>query len=175
MRKSITTFPKFLGVTLVLMLLNLAAWAQQVITGTVTDSKNGEPVAGVTVTIKGSSTSTQTDASGNFRINAASTNVTLVFSSVGFGTREVNSNGQTAISVALTQFNQQLNEVVVVGYGTARRRDLTGAVTVVSSKDFQKGAITTPEQLIAGKVAGVPIINNGGAPGAGSTIRIRGG
>jgi len=175
MRKSITTFPKFLGVTLVLMLLNLAAWAQQVITGTVTDSKTGEPVAGVTVTIKGTGTSTQTDVSGNFRINAASSSVTLVFSSVGFGTREVNSNGQTAISVALTQFNQQLNEVVVVGYGTARRRDLTGAVTVVSSKDFQKGAITTPEQLIAGKVAGVSIINNGGAPGAGSTIRIRGG
>ena len=175
MRKSITTISKFLLVTLLLMLFNVAAWAQTVITGTITDAKDGSPVPGVTVTVKGTSTSSQSDASGNFRINAPSANATLVFTSVGFGAKEVNANGQTAISVSMTQFNQQLNEVVVVGYGTARRRDLTGAVTVVSSKDFQKGAITTPEQLIAGKVAGVSITNNGGAPGAGSTIRIRGG
>lgn len=177
MRKSITTIPKILMVTLLLMLFNVTAWAQQVITGTVTDAKDGSPVPGVTITVKGTTTSTQSDASGNFKINinAPSANAVLVFSSVGFSSKEVAANGQTAISVSLAQFNQQLNEVVVVGYGTARRRDLTGAVTVVSSKDFQKGAITTPEQLIAGKVAGVSITNNGGAPGSGSTIRIRGG
>lgn len=175
MRKSITTIPKFLMVTLLLMLFNVTAWAQNVITGTVTDAKDGSPVAGVTVTVKGTNVSAQSDAAGNFSISAPSKTATLVFSSVGYSTRELSNNGQSAVSVSLNQFNQQLNEVVVVGYGTARRKDLTGSVAVVSSKDFQKGAITTPDQLIAGKVAGVSITNNGGAPGSGSTIRIRGG
>lgn len=175
MRKSMTTISRIFLVTLSLVLLQVAAFAQNVITGTVTDAKDGSAVSGVTVSIKGSTVSTQTDAAGNFRINASSPNAVLVFSSVGYTNREVAANGQSAISVSLSQVNQQLNEVVVVGYGTARRRDLTGAVTVVSTKDFQKGAITTPEQLIAGKVAGVSIVNNGGAPGSGSTIRIRGG
>ena len=79
------------------------------------------------------------------------------------------------MDVALVINNTSLGEVVVIGYGTSRKKDLTGSITTVSSKDFQKGNITTPEQLIAGKVAGVSIISNGGQPGQGSTIRIRGG
>jgi len=75
----------------------------------------------------------------------------------------------------MVQINQQLNEVVVVGYGTTRKKDLTGSVATVSAKDFQKGNITTPEQMISGKVPGVSITSNGGQPGSGSTIRIRGG
>src|SRR6202040_3198462 len=77
--------------------------------------------------------------------------------------------------VSLTAGSSSLNEIVVIGYGTTRKKDLTGAVVVISEKDFQKGLITTPEQMIAGKVPGVSIISNSGQPGAGSTIRIRGG
>lgn len=165
--------PKFVLVVL-LSLLFQGAWAQNTITGTVTDVKDGQPIPGVNVTIKGTNTAVQTDNSGKFKINAPSTSVILVFSSVGYSTREV-SGSQGNFAVTLVQANQQLNEVVVIGYGTARKKDLTGAVTVVTSKDFQKGAITTPEQLIAGKVAGVSITSNSGAPGSGSTIRIRGG
>ncbi|MEB0276853.1 TonB-dependent receptor plug domain-containing protein, partial [Cryobacterium sp. 5B3] len=86
---------------------------------------------------------------------------------VGTGPLSVNFNMQSS--------SKSLNEIVVIGYGTVKKKDLTGSVTTVSSKDFQTGNITSPEQLIAGKVAGVSITSNGGAPGAGSTIRIRGG
>jgi iron complex outermembrane receptor protein len=83
--------------------------------------------------------------------------------------------GKSVVDVGLVQVNQQLNEVVVTGYGTTRKKDLTGSVNVVTAKDFQRGNITTPEQMIAGKVPGVSVISNGGQPGSGSTIRIRGG
>jgi len=165
---------QILLVTFSLMLLSLAALAQNVITGKVTDSKDGTPVSGVTVSVKGTRTAVQTTADGTFRINAPAGS-TLVFTSVGFGTQEMNTTGRTAFDISLAQSNQQLNEVVVVGYGTVRKKDLTGAVTVIGTKDFAKGVITSPEQLIAGKVAGVSITSNGGAPGSGSTIRIRGG
>jgi iron complex outermembrane receptor protein len=99
---------------------------------------------------------------------------TLVFSSVGYAYREVPISGNTA-DVSLRSIASDLNTVVVIGYGTVRKKDLTGSVTAITAKDFNKGAITTPEQLIAGKVAGVSITTNGGAPGSGSTIRIRGG
>ncbi|MBS1743972.1 MAG: TonB-dependent receptor [Bacteroidetes bacterium] len=174
MKKAIEKIPKILPVFFLLVLISFVSKAQNSLTGTVTDSK-GAPVQGVNVTIKGTKTTTQTAADGTFKITSPTPTATLVLSSVGYGTQEISVTSGTAATVALTEKNQQLNEVVVVGYGTAKKKDLTGAVTVVTSKDFQKGAITTPEQLIAGKVAGVSVISNGGAPGAGSTIRIRGG
>ena len=147
--------------------------AQNVVTGKVTDSKDGTPVQGVTVAVKGTQVGTQTGADGSYRLTAPA-GATLVFSSVGFTTQEV-AAGSNSVDIQFESIGQQLNEVVVVGYGTARKKDLTGSMTAISSKDFLKGAITTPEQLILGKVAGVNITSNGGAPGAGSTIRIRGG
>ena len=155
------------------LFLSLNSYAQdKKVTGKITDSQN-QPIAGVTISIKGKNVFTTTDANGSFSINAAEQDV-LVFSSVGFETIETKAGfGGLAIKLATAIGN--LNEVVVVGYGTARKKDLTGAVSTVSAKDFNKGAITTPEQMIAGKVAGVSIISNGGAPGSGSTIRIRGG
>ena len=132
-------------------------------------------MSGVTVTLKGTGTKTQTTGDGLFKINVPAKNGTLVISYVGYATQELKVSGNNAGSISLVQTNQQLNEVVVVGYGSARKKDLTGAVAVVTSKDFQKGQISTPEQLIAGKVAGVSITSNGGGPGSGSTIRIRGG
>lgn len=159
-------------VSFVLMLLSVAAFSQNVATGKVTDTKDGTPVSGVTVTVRGTKTAVQTAADGTFRINAPA-GATLIFTSVGFATQQA-TVGSNTIEVGLTQANQQLNEVVVVAYGSRRRGDLTGSVTAISAKDFQKGNIASPEQLLQGKVAGLQITSGGGTPGGGSRIRIRG-
>lgn len=172
MRRTIT---QFLFASLFFVLLSFVTSAQNVVSGNVSDSKTGAPLSGVTVTLKGTGTKAQTTGDGLFKINVPSKSGTLVVSYVGYVTQELIVSGNNAGSISLVQTNQQLNEVVVVGYGSARKKDLTGAVAVVTSKDFQKGQISTPEQLIAGKVAGVSITSNGGGPGSGSTIRIRGG
>ena len=166
--------PKVLLVSFSLLLFSITALAQNVITGKVTDSKDGSPAAGITITVKGTRTATQTTADGSFKINAPATAV-LVFTSVSFVTREVATAGKTAIDVSLVQSNQQLNEVVVVAYGTRRRGDLTGSVTSVSAKDFQKGNINSSEQLLIGKVPGLEVTTGGGSAGGGSKIRIRSG
>ena len=173
MRKTITKFSKHLFIFPILFLATIAGIAQNTITGRVAD-KDGAGIPSVTVSVKGTRTGTQTSADGSFRINAEA-NSTLVFSSVGFVQEEVSVSGKSFIDMVLKPSATDLNTVVVIGYGTRQKKDLTGSVTQVSSKDFQKGSITTPEQLIAGKVAGVQITSNGGAPGSGSTIRIRGG
>lgn len=160
---------------LLLVVLAQTIFAQgKTVTGKVTDSKDGSPVPNASVTVKGTNFGTTTDANGNFRI-AVENNAVLVISSVGFGSTEVTVGTQTSLSIQLTSLQGTLNEVVVVGYGTQRKRDLTGAVATVSAKDFVKGALQSPEQLISGKVAGVQITTNNGAAGAGSKIRIRGG
>jgi TonB-linked SusC/RagA family outer membrane protein len=166
-----------LGLLTVLMLaLVQLSFAQgRVVTGKVTSARDGAPVANASVLEKGTGRGTNTDAAGNFRLNVSGDNAVLVISSVGYGSTEVTVGQRSDVSVQISEASNNLNEVVVVGYGTARKRDLTGAVASISSKDFVKGAIQTPEQLIAGKVAGVQISSNGGAPGAGSRIRIRGG
>jgi TonB-linked SusC/RagA family outer membrane protein len=140
------------------------------ISGTIRDEK-GVPLAGVSVRIKGATTGTQTDGNGYFTLEAPEGAV-LTLTYIGYESTEVASKSNADITLhplALT-----LNDVVVIGYGTTTRKELTGAISTVSSKDFQSGAITTPEQLIAGKVAGVSITSNGGSPGSGSIIRIRG-
>jgi TonB-linked SusC/RagA family outer membrane protein len=145
------------------------------VSGTVVNGKDGSPVSGATVLVKGTTRGANTNADGQFTIDAAADAV-LVVSSVGFQSRDVALAGLASpLRITLQETTANLNEVVVVGYGTQRKRDLTGAVTSISRKDFVKGALQTPEQLIAGKVAGVQISSNGGAPGAGSRIRIRGG
>lgn len=160
---------------LVAILLFLApqSFAQtRTVTGTVTD-QNGKGIPGVTVSVKGTNTATQTDNSGTYRINAAE-NATLVFTSVGYGTMEMPVGGRTAMDASLTANNSNLSEVVVIGYGTARKKDLTGSTTTVNEKDFNKGTYTAPDQLIQGKVAGVQVLNNTGQPGGATTVKIRG-
>lgn len=174
MRKSTKFLSKILPATFALLLLSAMAMAQTVVTGKVTDSKDGSPVVGVTVTAKGTKTSVQTASDGSFKITVPASAKSLVFTSVGFAPQEA-AVGSGTVNISFVQTSAVLNDVVVIGYGTARKKDLTGSVTAVTAKDFQKGNIQTPEQLIAGKVAGVQIVGNGGAPGAGSTIRIRGG
>src|SRR6202020_2134149 len=141
----------------------------------ITDAKDGSPLRGVSVQPKGSlKNGTLTAADGTFTLSVEPTTKTLVFSFIGYGSQE-QPIGQGPIRVSLTAGSSSLNEIVVIGYGTPRKKDLTGAVAVISEKDFQKGTITTPEQMISGKVPGVSIISNSGQPGAGSSIRIRGG
>src|SRR5436190_15817393 len=158
-----------------LLFLSLTGYSQEkVITGKVTDSKDGSAMPGVTVAAKGSSTGTQTKADGTFQLSVSSSTNSLIFSFVGYDQQEISIKG-SSIDVKLVNTNTTLGEVVVTGYGTARKKDLTGSTATVTSREFIKGSITTPEQLIAGKVPGVSIISNGGQPGSGSTIRIRGG
>ncbi len=157
-----------------LMLFALTSIAQQrTVTGVVMDEK-GVPLSGVSVTIKGTTTGTITSADGAFSLNVPANSNTLVVSNIGYESRDVDITNQTNINITLTSADQVLSDVVVVGYGTARRRDLTGAVASVAAKDFNKGTFTSPDQLIQGKAAGVLVINNTGQPGGSTTVRIRG-
>ncbi len=153
----------------------LASEAQEkVVSGKITDNAL-KGIPGVSITVKNQNLGTTTNAEGEFRLSVPAGTTTLVVSSVGFESREIDISNTSTVNLILNQNTAALNEVIVVGYGTVRKKDLTGSVTAISAKDFNKGPITTPEQLIAGKVAGVQITSNGGAPGAGSRIRIRGG
>jgi len=163
-------------IALPLLLLTISSFVlaqNKIISGKVTDSKDGSPIAGVSVIAKGSQRGTTTAADGTFRVSVNQNATVLVFSSVGYERIQRPINGDN-IMVSLTANNSALNEVVVIGYGTAQKKDLTGSIASVSVKDFQGGAITSPDQLIQGKVAGVDITVNGGQPGNSSTIRIRG-
>jgi iron complex outermembrane receptor protein len=158
-----------------LLFISITAFTQEkVITGKVTDSKDGSAMPGVSVTAKGSSTGTSTGTDGTFRLSVASSTTTLVISSVGFATQEVSIGGKSSIDVQLVVSNSTLGEVIVsTGYGTSKKKDLTGSIALITSKDFQKGPQTSPLQLIQGKVPGVQISTNSGMPGAGIYIRIR--
>lgn len=161
-------------ILLLFLFVSYTAFAQnKTISGKVTESKDGTPLQGVSVIPVGSARGTTTNAKGEFQLSIPPGTKSLVFSSVGFTTREIPVDA--GMSVSLVSNNSSLNEIVVIGYGSVKKKDLTGSIATVTEKDFQTGNITTPEQLIAGKVAGVSIISNGGQPGAGSTIRIRGG
>lgn len=174
MRKSIAKISKQVNVLIFFIIVAFGANAQSVITGTVTDSKTGNGIPGVSVTVPGTNKGTATDISGKYSITAESS-ATLLFTSAGYAPQEVAVNNQTTINVSLIQNAQQLGEVVIIGYGSSQKKDLTGSVAQVNARDFQSGQITSPQQLIAGKVAGVSVISGGGSPGAATTIRIRGG
>lgn len=144
------------------------------ITGKITDSKDGSPIVGASVIPKGSSRGTSTGADGSFSISVAPTVTALVITNVGFDRQEVDINGKTDVSISLVASNSNLNEVVVIGYGTARKKDLTGSVASVQAKNFNKGAISTPDQLLQNKVPGLEITAVNGQPGAATIVKIRG-
>jgi len=163
-----------IGLPLLLFFTFSASAQDRVVTGRVADT-SGRGISGVSVSVKNQpSIGTTTATNGNFSLSVPSNATAIVFSSVGYMSAEYNI-GSVPSDIVLQSALGTLNEVVIIGYGTTRKKDLTGAVTSVTAKDFNKGSIITPEQLIAGKVAGVQITSNGGAPGSGSTIRIRGG
>jgi TonB-linked SusC/RagA family outer membrane protein len=154
---------------------SIIAQAQnKTVSGKIVDSKDGSALVGVSVVAKGTTVGTQTGADGTFRLSVPNNVNTLVVSSVGFTSQDVAISSSGTANVSLVSSSDQLGEVVVVGYGTARKRDLTGSVASVQAKDFNKGIITSPDQLIQGKVPGVQILNNSGQPGGDATIRIRG-
>ena len=143
------------------------------VSGTVLDD-SGYPAIGVTALIKGTSTGTSTDIDGHYKLVVPS-DATIVFSCMGFVTEEIPVNGRSVIDVQLKADTELLADAVVIGYGTTSKKDLTGSVATMKAEDFNAGLISTPEQLINGKVSGVQIMSSSGSPTAGSTIRIRGG
>ncbi len=172
MNRTSKVLRRTLGLVLLLCMLPIGAYAQKItIKGTVSAADG--PVIGATVKVKGAQGGTITDYDGNYTIDAQS-NSTLVFSYVGYQTQEVKVAGKKTLNVTLHEDEALLNEVVVVGYGTMRKSDLTGAVTQVDSKAFEKSVSTSIDQVLQGRAAGVQIQANTGTPGGSSTIRIRG-
>ena len=177
MRKDKLTF---LGRWLLLLLVVAIAVPQmamaqdsRIVTGNVTDEA-GLPLLGVTVLVPGTSTGTSTDIDGNFSVKVPAGATTLEFSYIGYSRLALPIQGET-MNVQMIPDTQVMDEVVVIGYGSQKKDDLTGSITAVGEKDFNEGLISSPEQLINGKVAGVQIVSAGGSPTSGSTIRIRGG
>ena len=143
------------------------------IIGEVTDAQNGEALIGATVMVEGEKGGTVTDFDGNFSLQVSSSDKKIKVSYIGYIDKVLSISDN--MKVKLESDSKALADVVVIGYGTARKSDLTGSVATVKSKDFNKGLVSSPEQLINGKVSGVQIMSNSGSASAGSTIRVRGG
>jgi len=146
------------------------------ITGKVLD-ETGAPMPGASVTVKGTTRVAITEPDGVYRLSGLSGTVVLVANFIGYQSQEqtVTVSGNMTVNFKMVADNQKLNEIVIIGYGAVQKKDLTGSVTTLSSKDFQRGTISTPDQLIQGKVPGVNITSNSGQPGGSAQIRIRGG
>ena len=163
---------KTLTNTLFLLFVGFATLAQNKLTGKVSDEKTKEGIPGVSIAIKGTNQGATTDMNGQFSLAVAST-ATLVISSVGYETKEVAYTGQATLNISLSEAANELAQVVVVGYGTQRKVDITGATSSIKGEDLAKQPVMTPTQAIQGKVAGVQIISSG-RPGSSPNIRIRG-
>ncbi|MFH0843767.1 MAG: SusC/RagA family TonB-linked outer membrane protein, partial [Bacteroidota bacterium] len=153
--------------------VSLASAQQRTVTGKVTSESEGA-LPGVNIVLQGTVTGVLTDAEGNFSIAVPGPEAVLVFSFIGYTSQTITVGSQTTIDVVLVSALSQLTEVVVVGYGTQRKKDITGAVSNIKSDEFNKGAISNASQLIAGKAPGVLVTNSSGDPGANASIRIRG-
>jgi len=147
---------------------------EQTISGTVRDAGNGNPLAGATIGVKGDTKSTVSDAKGSFTIIVPGNTSILTISYVGYETQEITVGTSTNLVIALQPSSAELNQVVVVGYGTQRKRDITGAVKSLKSDAFNKGIINAPQQLLQGKVAGVNVTSASGEPGGILGITVRG-
>ncbi len=147
---------------------------ERTITGTVTDQNSNEPLPGVSILAKGTNTGTTSDANGNYRLTVADNVTTLVFSFVGFESVEENINNRSVVNLALAPDVQSLSQVVVIGYGSVEKKDLTGSVASIKGEEVAKIATARFDDALRGKVSGVQITPTSGAPGAGVSIRIRG-
>ena len=157
-----------------LSMLWLVSFAQKTVTGTVTDT-SGEPLIGVSVMIKGSSSGTVTDLDGKYTVQSVASSAQLQFSYVGYQTKTAPVGSQSILNVVMDEDNAALDEVVVIGYQTIRRRDLTGSVSSVSGKNIAAAPVADVTQALQGKLAGVNIVSQDGRPDASVAIRIRGG
>src|SRR6185312_15242825 len=169
--KSLFAFCLFVG-----LFFGQDLFAQNVatITGKVVSEKDHTPLEGVSVRLKGTSRGVNTDKNGYFKIKISQQNATLVFTYVGFNSKEVDINGLSVINTSLTPSNTKLQDVVVIGYGSVKKKDLTGSVAQVSSKEINAYPTTSVMQALTGKAAGVQVLQNTGAPGDGISVRIRG-
>lgn len=154
-------------------LIAMSGAAQVTVTGVVTDEA-GEPLIGATVLEKGKQNGAATDIDGNFKFNVSSSNATLMVSYVGYATQEVKLNGKTNLTIVLKEDSQVLEDVVVVGYGTQKKSDITGSVASLSEAQMKQSIVTNADQMLQGKVAGVQVTQNSGAPGGATSVRIRG-
>ena len=172
MNRKINSIQKPLVLLFLLCLFPLGALAQSIVKGTVSD-ESGEPVIGATVKVQGSNEGAITDFDGNYSVKAAS-NATISFSYVGYVTQEVNVGGRSTINITLKEDNTTLNDVVVIGYGTMKKSDISGSVASVSAADMMKRAPTNIAQGLQGAAPGVIVTMQDGAPDANAQVRIRG-
>ena len=158
-----------------MLLMPMSFFAQSTVSGIVTERDTGMPIPGANIVIRGTTTGTTTNFDGEYTLEGVNLDDVIVVSYIGFTPQEIPYTGQETINVRLAPDTAILDEVVLIGYGSTRRQDATGAVQQISTEDFNKGPIVSPEQLIAGKSAGVRITSGNGQPGGGAQIRIRGG
>ncbi|HLP37685.1 TonB-dependent receptor [Lacibacter sp.] len=169
-----TVYNHVVFVTLFLFTINIAQAQSRIVTGKVTSADKGEPVAGVSVMLKNSGTGTTTNANGDYSITVNANSDILVFSFVDFTTKEVRVGSGSNINVTLAASGANLGEVVVIGYGTTRKSDLTGSVVSLKSKDLTGGANISLDQGLVGRAAGVQVYQKSGEPGAAMSVKIRG-
>ncbi len=171
---NLITLLKRLPMLLIVFFLSANAQAQRTtVQGKVTDDK-GSPLSNVSVIVKGTSTGVTTGADGSFTISVPNSKSSLVVSYVGFTSKEIEVGNQRNLTIALGPGASQLSDIVVVGYGTQKRKEITSAITTVSAEQFNKGNINDVAQLLQGKVAGLSIARPGGNPNGGFEIRLRG-
>ncbi len=156
------------------LLITVNLFSQNEISGVVTDKEDGTPIPGVNVVVKGTTIGTQTDFDGNYTLSNVSDSATIVFSSIGYETITIVVGSGVDYNIQLPQNVDKLDEVVVIGYGALKKKEVTGAVAIVSSESIEKLKPTRIEQALQGQVAGVNITSTSGSPGAASSIRIRG-
>lgn len=176
MKKTLCFDYKKFCIVLFLSVVSTMAWGQnKVVTGVVTDSNNKELLVGVSVTVVGSAIGAVTDIDGNFSLNVPSESSVLKISYLGYQTKEIQVGNKSSIEIELVEDNQMLEEVVVVGYGTQKRKDLTGAVASVGESTLRNIPVTSAAAAITGRMAGVNVVTTEGSPDATINIRIRGG
>jgi TonB-linked SusC/RagA family outer membrane protein len=167
-------FSRYLILLMGLILFSSLTSNAQTFTGMVKDADSNDPIPGVSVTVKGSSKGVLTNASGEFTLNGLDEKSSLVFSFVGFLTQEIQTGNKSQILVLLKQDSKSLDEVVVVGYGTVKKSDLTGSLTSIKSKEISAFPATNVLQALSGRAPGVQVVQNTGAPGGAISVRIRG-
>jgi TonB-linked SusC/RagA family outer membrane protein len=167
-------FSRYFPALALILLLGLHASGQRMISGTVTDADTGETLPGVNVVVKGTARGVSTDINGTFQLEVLPIDDALIFSFIGYEDQELIIGDQSEIRVSLKSISTLLDELVVIGYGTIRKSDLTGAVSSLKAEDIRKITTIHPEKALQGKVTGVQVTTTSGAPGAGAAVRIRG-
>ena len=163
---------KVLLMFIVGLFLSVNTFAQQIVVKGIVKDTTGEPIIGANVIVKGTTNGTITDFDGNFLLNANKGDI-IIISFIGYRSQE--AQAAASMNIILKDDTELLDEVVVIGYGSVKKDDLSGSVVAIKAEEMNKGAVTSPQELIMGKVPGLSVSQGDGAPGAGSTIRIRGG